>query len=200
MVRCDVGDAGLAALASSPHLQQLHRLDLGGTRVTAAGVLAALRSRALPQLTHMVATGPEAPELAPEIPEDRSSSGSFCVAHLECANAQSPAIVALAHTARLDGLYALALVGAQLDVPAATAIARSPHLDELAILDVSYSSLDDDALAALLADGALQELEHLDASGTALTGAALETLATAPQPTCLDSLDLSACAPTAAGL
>jgi hypothetical protein len=48
-----VGDAGVAALAASPHLGRLQALDLGNNPITDEGVEALARSETLKRLTHL---------------------------------------------------------------------------------------------------------------------------------------------------
>ncbi len=146
-----VGDAGVVALASSPQLQWLQRLDLGFNHVGSAGVAALARSPHLRRLTHLTLSG--------------NRLGSAAVAHL----AESPLV---------ESLVQLELAHNSLDDDACRALAAAPGLPGLRALDLAMNFHVGDAGAAALAEAdGLSDLERLSLNNSQVGDVGVAALA-----------------------
>jgi uncharacterized protein (TIGR02996 family) len=166
-----LGDAGVRALAASPHLGRLERLILAGNEITPAGAAALAGSRRLKRLRGLDLSY-----------NDLGAEGARV----------------LAGSALLKRLRVLELEANELGAPGAAALAESPSSAALRLLDLSGAVrrveplLDDEAAAALAGSPHLARLEHLLLGFNRIGPAGAAALARSPHLAGLQSLDLVA--------
>jgi uncharacterized protein (TIGR02996 family) len=143
-----IGDAGLASLAASPHLDRLARLSLVFNGVTDDGLLALAASSHLPALSDLAINGTgvtgrgiAALAHAPRFAAMRALWAGGC-------SIGDDGAAALAASPYATGLRKLHLHGAKVGAAGARALATSPYLGALEYLRVDVA---DPAAAALLA-------------------------------------------------
>jgi uncharacterized protein (TIGR02996 family) len=141
-----IGDTGLRAIASSPHLTRLRRLKLNKCRLTPAGVAALAASKNFANLTRL------------ELYDERLGTEGAA---------------ALAGTPHLGRLTDLRLGVCDLSAAGLRALANSPHLAAVRSIDIGGNHLGDEAAAILAARWRLTNLEMIGVQITAAGAAEL---------------------------
>ena len=133
-----IGDAGVQALAGSPQLKNLTRLELGVNRIGEAGARALAASTHLTNLTHLDLGNNQISE---------AGARSF-------ADSQ--------HLTNLTDLY---LGNNQIGDAGVQALAAGPHLTNLTRLDLENNQISEAGAQALADNPRLENLSHLDLGG-----------------------------------
>jgi uncharacterized protein (TIGR02996 family) len=160
--RSVLGEAGVGALADSPYLGSLARLDLSSNLGLDAGVLWALaHAVGLPSLRAL----------------------DLCVCRLDPNDPAAPAAVAfrdLLYSPLMERLTSLRLDGNPLGLRGAAIVASSPQVRGLTYLGLSQTSLGDVGLRSLAASPNLTALEELDLRYNYVGNAGAQALAASP--------------------
>jgi hypothetical protein len=160
---CDVSDDGLCALAASPHIANLKTLKASGSYFTARGIRALGASPHLNRLTHLDLAG--------------------ALVRREDLGPDSDAIVALLDSPLLSRLHGLALNDYGLRDADILHLASRSDLSALRFLGIGGPSLSPEAIRTLLESPALARLSHLDLTLMPMTGELVSVLESARQLT-----------------
>ncbi|MBY0232307.1 MAG: TIGR02996 domain-containing protein [Gemmataceae bacterium] len=185
---CAIGDAGLAALAESPHFRPFH-LVLDSCGIGDDGIAALARSERAARLNslalrsnHLNEAGAAALGASPHL-------GALQGLFLDYNSIGSAGLAALLRG--LPGLTWLQLDSTDIDSTAP--LAGWPGLRNLGTLEMEGNGLTPAALAPLLRSGRLDRLRHLDLSHNPLGQEGAEMLSAAAFGRPLDRLSLGAC-------
>jgi uncharacterized protein (TIGR02996 family) len=144
-----LGDTVARALADTDTLPRLERLDVSRTYLSAAAVLALVRSARRHALAELFLGDNELGAALVPLFDDPAATRLTALG-LSSNGLDDDAVIALAASPALGNLTYLDLAGNQLTARAARALAASSHLERLATLDLSDCPLDDDARAVLV--------------------------------------------------
>jgi uncharacterized protein (TIGR02996 family) len=191
-----IGDRTLQALAASPYLGRLRRLELRETRATAAGVQALCASSHLGRLTEL--------ELSNEVTTDDASRlgdlgaralaaspllGRLTRLSLSCADIGNAGVAALGAAAPTR-LTRLALDRNHFGDAGAQKLAASSLLAGLTHLDLAVNELGDAGALALAASARLTRLTHLNLFRNHIGPAGMRALASSASLAGLTHLNL----------
>ena len=208
LVRCWFLDAGLHALAASPHFTKLTHLalDSGGFGLTSAASEALFRSRVVERVRYLVLNQnllgtPGLEQLARWRNIHRVKhlglqgtcvdSGGLAklvtsnLSELEMLNLNGNRIgdagaELLARTAGLSSLLGLQIGGNQVAQDGIRALSRASHLQSLRLLDLSHNPVGADGASALASSTAFPKLERLLLRGASIGAEGARALATSP--------------------
>jgi uncharacterized protein (TIGR02996 family) len=167
-----IDNAGALALAESPHLRRLTRLDLRYNDIGYAGSLALAASPHLQRLTHLNLVGNLIGDAGA-----RALAESPYLQHLTRLDLQYNGIVeagarALAESLHLQHLTTLDLSWNDIDNAGARALAESPHLHHLMHFNLDYNNIGNGGAQALrrsLQRGPLRHLTELNLAGNGIS-------------------------------
>jgi uncharacterized protein (TIGR02996 family) len=172
------GASGFAALAPSPLLGQLTDLDLTATAPDASGLRSLAASSRLGALRRLVLSHNDlAGRLAALVPARLPSPRSLAISG---ANLGPDDARALAAAPWLAGLTTLDLHRNRLGPEGVAALVSSPHLTSLRTLDLSENQLGEDGLRALAASLCLAGVRRLLLRENGLGGQTAAILASSP--------------------
>jgi hypothetical protein len=150
VLRGSAGEQGFLALARSPHLSQLTRLELPAVDVPGPAVTALLNAAWVPGLRALNLWGAGA--LGSEVLRRLAGAAQLAGLRelsLHGADPKVAGIQALAASAPLAGLTTLSLCCCEPRNPEALALAGAARLDSLTTLDLRYNCIGPKGLAAL---------------------------------------------------
>jgi uncharacterized protein (TIGR02996 family) len=155
-----LGDAGLQALASSPHLAGLHTLRIAKGNLS-AGLTALARSTGLPRLRRL-----ELPENGINLESLHALAGWPQAARLTTLELTwswlgAAAVAVLLHSPHLTGLVHLLLAWNSLRDAGAQALAGSAHLAGLRRLVLDHNHIGPEGVGSLVSSPHLQGLQTL---------------------------------------
>jgi uncharacterized protein (TIGR02996 family) len=174
-----IGDAGVVALARSPHTTNLTVLELGGNGMTGVGLRELTRSPILAKLRFLdLGVRGVSTRLDDDAVEEFCNAGqigNLKVLLLKGA-VGARGVLALAGAPALAGLEALELDHCPVGEQGAAALARSRHLTSLGGLYLWGTGIGDAGLGALAGSRGLAGLESLRLWGNDITDAGVRKL------------------------
>jgi uncharacterized protein (TIGR02996 family) len=188
-----IGDRGLAALAQSPAVARLESLALEDNRIGLVGLTALAQARPLGGFTEL--------DLSRNPLRDAAMIAALAHSHtvprlrnlnLQDTNLSDNAAAALAAAPQMAALESLRLDRNLLGGAGLGALADSPHLTRLKNLEVSRNGVGDAGVTALAQSEMLTRLTHLDLFGVGLTDAGALALVQPRRPIGLEVLLLGA--------
>jgi uncharacterized protein (TIGR02996 family) len=185
-----ISEAGLEALAASPHFAHLRKLALGHAGIGSEGARALATSRNLPGLQELDlrfnSLGSTGAALLASSPHLRQ----LCVLNLSNNGIGSDGARAVAAAPWLDGLQELEMGGNWLGDEGAQALAASPHVTHLRELGLSGSRIGDIGARALAYSPHLLALEGLELDNNRISTQGARAFMTTLDLPCLQRVEL----------
>jgi uncharacterized protein (TIGR02996 family) len=181
---CKLDKSALHALAASPHLANVLKLDLGCSELTPesfAAMTAPTAPGLLPYMRKLIGLSVFGNELGPDgvsaLLKVLSPGKRLETLELGCNAVRAEGAIALAKCPQLTDLKRLALGSNEIDDSGVKALAESPHLTSLAKLELDTNLIGADGAQALASSSRLSSLKELELSGNAIGLAGARALA-----------------------